>query len=197
MRLGFLAILLALVGCADDYASVFITGVSTPTASDGACTYDTSTQLLSGRYDYSAGTSYELALSVENSLFARENGLHAETNGVFVTDAVVNMISTATSASVGEYRVPASGYIAPGGTDTVTVEAIPGGMVTTEGQLILEISLIGHTQGEIDIETGAFSWPVSVCNGCLFACVSPDDLNEDSLGQCAPGSNYVLESVCP
>ena len=97
MRLGFLAILLALVGCADDYASVFITGVSTPTASDGACTYDPSTQLLSGRYDYSAGTSYELALSVENSLFARENGLHAETNGVFVTDAVVNMISTATS----------------------------------------------------------------------------------------------------
>ena len=203
MRLRSLAILLALAGCADDYASVFITGVAQPSLQEGGCTYDTGTQLLNGTYDPDpdgdgfSNSSYLLGLSVENSLFPRENGVRAETNGVFVTDAVVTVESTSTGI-IAEYRVPASGYIPPGGTEVVTVEAIPASiMVAPDQAIILQISLIGHTQGEIDIETGPFSWPVAVCRNCLFTCtMNEDGVPDDSLGQCSPGSNFALEQSC-
>ncbi len=66
-------------------------------------------------------------------------------------------------------------------------------------QVILEISLLGMTQGEIDIETGSFNWPVSVCSGCLFpeCVVTEDGMVDDSLGLCSPGSNFQLSTACP
>lgn len=203
MRLRAIVLLFALTGCADDYASVFITGVATPTVEEGGCTFDPNTHLLTGVYDVSGGATggglrapYILALAVENSLFPRENALGAEPNGVFITDAVVTITDTNGGGTLDEYRVPASGYIAPGATDVVTVEAITNTTPIDAGSsvLVLEISLIGHTQGEIDIETGAFRWPVSVCSGCLYRCV--DGEVDDTPGLCTPGSNFVLESSC-
>jgi len=200
MRLRTLAILCALTGCADDNVSVFITGVAIPTVSDGACEYDSSTMLSNGRYDTSRGDSYILFASVNNALIPRANELRPETNGVFITDAVVNVIDANIGASIAEYSIPASGYIQPGSTAVVSMEAIPSSIdVTGTSQVILEISLIGQTQGEISIETGSFSWVVSVCNGCLFPmCVTTEDGEVDeSLGLCSPGSNFPLVEACP
>lgn len=198
MRLRTLAILLALTGCADDNVSVFITGMTIPSVADGACEYDAGSNLANGVYDPSQGDSYILYASVQNALIPRANELRPETNGVFITDAVVNVIDANSGGSLAEYSVPATGYIAPGGSDVVAMEAIPSSIdVSGSSQVILEISLLGMTQGEIDIETGSFSWPVAVCNGCLFpACVMSEEPIDDSLGLCSPGSNFALEVAC-
>ena len=201
MRLHTLAILLcALIGCADDNVSVFITGMALPSVDEGVCSYDANTMLSSGIYDTSRGDSYILFASVNNALIPRANELRPETNGVFITDAVINVIDANGGASISEYSVPATGYIGPGGSSVVSMEAIPSSIdVTGTTQVILEVSLRGQTQGEIEIETGSFSWPVSVCSGCLFpACVmSTDGEVEESLGVCSPGSNFQLITACP
>lgn len=200
MRLRTLAILLALTGCADDNVSVFVTGMAIPTVSDGACEYDSAMKLSNGVYDPSEGTSYVLFATVQNALIPRANELRPETNGVFITDAVINVIDPNTSASLAEYSVPATGYIPPGGTDVVAMEAIPSSIdVSGSSQVILEISLVGQTQGEIEIETGSFSWPVTVCSRCLFpSCMmTADGEVDESLGLCSPGSNFPLITACP
>jgi len=200
MRLRTLALLIALIGCADDNVSVFITGVTIPSVNDGACEYDPGTSLATGVYDPSRGNSYFIYASVQNALIPRANELRPETNGVFITDAVINVIDSNSGASFAEYSVPATGYIAPGSTSVVAMEAIPPTIdVSGSSQVILEVSLLGMTQGEIEIETGAFNWPVSVCNGCLFpdCVVSEDGSVDDSLGLCNPGSNFALVEACP
>ncbi|MBO6938831.1 MAG: hypothetical protein JJ863_27935 [Deltaproteobacteria bacterium] len=201
MRLHTLAILLcALMGCADDNVSVFITGMAIPEVSDGVCDYTGGTMLSNGVYDPSRGNSYILFASVDNALIPRANELRPETNGVFITDAVVNVIDVNSGASLSEYSVPATGYIPPGSTSFVSMEAIPSSIdVSASTQLILEVSLRGQTQGEIEIETGSFSWPVSVCSGCLFpACMmTSDGTVDESLGLCSPGSNFQLITACP
>lgn len=201
MRLHTLAILLcALIGCADDNVSVFITGMAIPSVSEGVCEYDASTMLSSGTYDPSQGDSYILFASVNNALIPRANELRPETNGVFITDAVVNVVDSNGGASIAEYSVPATGYIAPGSSAVVSMEAIPSSIdVAGTTQVILEVSLRGQTQGEIEIETGSFSWPVSVCSGCLFptCIVSTDGDIDESLGVCSPGSNFQLITACP
>jgi hypothetical protein len=200
MRLRTLALLIALTGCADDNVSVFITGMTIPTVGDGACEYESGSNLSNGIYDPSQGDSYVLYAAVQNALIPRANELRPETNGVFVTDAIINVVDSNSGASLYEYSVPATGYIAPGSSDVVAMEAIPSTIdVTGSSQVILEISLVGQTQGEIEIETGSFSWPVTVCSGCLFpACVvSEDGTVDDSLGLCSPGSNFQLVTACP
>lgn len=198
MRLRTLAILCALVGCADDNVSVFITGMAIPSVNDGVCEYNSGSTLSSGIYDPSRGDSYILYATVQNALIPRANELRPETNGVFITDAIVNIVDPNTGGSITEYSVPATGYIAPGGSSVVAMEAIPPTVdVSGSAQVILQISLVGQTQGEIEIETGSFSWPVSVCLGCLFPpCVVTDDTTEESLGVCSPGSNFALTTVC-
>ncbi len=201
MRLHTLAILLcALMGCADDNVSVFITGMAIPEVSDGVCDYNASTRLNAGIYDPSQGNSYFIFATVENALIPRANELRPETNGVFITDAVINVVDANAGSSIAEYSVPATGYIAPGSSAVVSMEAIPSTIsVSGTSQVILEVGLRGQTQGEIEIESGAFSWPVTVCSGCLFpACMpSSDGTVEESLGVCSPGSNFQLVTACP
>ena len=201
MRLRSLAILLALVGCADDNVSVFVVGVAAPTAEEGTCSYDTSSYLTSGLYDPSRGNSYAVFPVVENGLFERESGIRPETNGVFIRDAVVSMLDTQGGSLGDAFSVPVnSAYIPPGGQAVVGIEAIPASYATLAagaGVVVLEIELHGETQGGIDIETGSFRWTVSVCSGCLFpGCVPADEATGSSLGDCAPGSNFPQETIC-
>ena len=201
MRPHTLALLLcALLGCADDTVSVFITGMALPSISGGVCEYSASTNISTGIYDPSRADSYVLFATVDNALIPRANELRPETNGVFITDAVVTVRDANAGASIAEYSVPATGYIAPGASAVVSMEAIPSSIdVSASTQLILDIRLRGQTQGEIEIETGSFSWPVAVCSGCLFPpCVmAADGAVDDSLGACSPGSNFQLITACP
>jgi hypothetical protein len=195
-----LALFLLLGACVDDNVSVFTVGMALPAQSDGSCTYDTSTTLASGIYDPSQRDPYLLFPIVQNALISRANEIRPETNGVFIQRAVVSIVSTAAPDTpiVEPYSVPASGYVPPGGQVAIGIEAIPASIALAPGQYILDISLRGETQGEIEIDTGDFSWPVSVCNGCLFPpCVTGEDAPTESLGQCSPGSNFELLEACP
>ena len=198
---ALLAAWAAVGGCVDDNQSVYIVGVAIPTASDSSCSFEGETTLLNGTYDPSRGNSYIVYPRVINALLPRANEIRPESNGVYIELAVVSIVSTnAPDVTIAEYSVPAHGFIPPGGSSgVVAVEAIPAGVGTTadSGQLILNIRLVGRTQGDIDIETGDFTWPVSLCNGCLFTPCDPAVGNDEpGLGACSPGSNFATADLC-
>ena len=43
-------------------------------------------------------------------------------------------------------------------------------LVVVAAVIVLSVRLFGKTGGNIDVETGDWTWPVDVCQGCLLAC---------------------------
>lgn len=205
-RLGFLSCLLALVGCVDDNVSVFVSGNLAPMIEETSCTYDpgSASQLSQGTLDVSFGGTFELHPVIQNQLQQRGASGRAETNGVRITRAEVTIegldgLPVDFAGLPNPFSVPMTVYIPPAasedspGLGTGSITAIPAdytlSLPIAEGStttVVVAVRLIGNTLGDIDIETGDWTYPVEICNGCLLQC--PVDA-ETTLVSCNPGQD--------
>lgn len=185
----FLCSMLTLVGCVDDSVSVFVRGNIKPTKEDGECLYESGDQYkLTGTYDVAGGRDYQVFLDVTNQLRSRGTFERAETNGVFITRADITLYGSdgtlINPADLGNRPNPFSittpqTYIPPSpgadslGSSSVRVGAIPlaygEALRTTYLNEIVTVGirLFGRTNGDIDIETGEWTWDVQICDTCL------------------------------
>ncbi|HJK92229.1 MAG TPA: hypothetical protein RMH85_04960 [Polyangiaceae bacterium LLY-WYZ-15_(1-7)] len=206
-----LACLLGLAGCVDDDVSVFIQDNVAPEVSDDGCVYDANGEPLArGILNVDSGASYFVYPRIQNQLQMRATSGRAEPNGVHIERAEVTIRDLAGNAIAFDglpnpFSVPTSAYIPPasdptqGGVGVASVEAIPadygfalGGLVGTGTSVIVDVKLIGETNGTIDIDTGDWSWPVQLCGGsCLFSCST-----EDVAASCNPGQDSVTRVQC-
>ncbi len=198
-------------GCADDNVSLFVRGPVPPMASMGSCTFDPSGDLqFDGTFDvgstFPRRTGYKLGLAVQNQLQARATSGRAEPNGIHITRAEIRLEDIGGNLILPAYSVPTAGYVPPGadatnpGQGIVTVEVIPVSVIPAlagvgDGATVVSyIRLFGETNGTIDIETGDYVWPISLCNGCLFLCLDDPDASQELA--CIPGQDSVSLIQC-
>ncbi len=167
---------------------------------------------------------YTTVLAVNSQLQPRGGSGRSETNGVQVERAEVTIRSLSGDAIdfgglPNPFSIPTTGYIPPSsdptqpGESAVSVVAIPGDYAIRlaamrDGggnllftQVLASIRLVGKTLGHIDIETGEWDWPITLCDGlCLFQCATADDTRSFS---CLPGQDgrstidSGISGVCP
>jgi hypothetical protein len=176
--------------CAENDQSIFIRGVFAPPANrqNGVCVYQadpTATKLLgAATLDLGLRDNYVGVLLVGNQMIPRGDptNTRAESNRVHLNGAVVRVtnpdgsgISEFTSYAMG-FADPQQnnnpGYDAMGAIliDKPTRDNLVGGIPARSGQtrsLLVNVKVFGRTLGGVDIESGEFQLPVTVCNGCL------------------------------
>lgn len=177
---GFVSLGLGLLSqsCVDDTSAVYAAGLISP---DDECIIaeDAEFQFFSS-YDPRTGRGYAASIRVENQLLRRQTDIAADPMGVHITNADVTLMGLDGGAlgigAPNPFRIPASGYIpsSEDGTPSIGVAAItaipasigasligaPGGVV------VVEVTLIGHTTGGLDIITEPFQFPVDIVNLC-------------------------------
>lgn len=214
MRFSLVAIMLALSlgGCVDDNVSVFIYGNIAPEIEDGTCTYsaDSMTSISRGVWDLAGAQRYSgnyvVNLSVENQIQARASTVASEPNGVHIRGGEVTLRDLAGDpiAFAGlpnPFSVPASTYIQPaGGPDGTSLGAVSVVVVprdygasllaagNTDTTIVASVRLIGQTNGQIDIRTGEWDYPIAICSNCLFGCPPAGD---PGVLACNPGQDQV------
>lgn len=175
--------------CADNDMSIFVHGMMAPPAARTAagCTYiadPTSSQLLfSGTMDAALTPGYTGVLLVGNQMIPRgdPNNTRAESNRVHLQGAIVkvqdpngDVISEFTSTAVNGLINPqnnnAPGFTLIGVTliDLATGQRIAdplpdGGSRRVEAH----VKVFGRTLGGVDVESGEWFVPITVCKGCL------------------------------
>ena len=147
-----------------------------------------------------------------NQIINRESSTpHADPNGVFVQGAEVELRATDGSAlAVGlpnPFTVTASDYVpSAGGTaesrSVGSLEIVPplyGEALAAMGgnfTIVAAVTAFGQTNGEVDVESGEFLWPIDVCQGCLFIELPPtDEGGVDSL-PCEAGQDDAATVFC-
>jgi hypothetical protein len=171
-------------GCADDEGSIFIRGaLVVPTDTCDVIADPSSPTLFGGTLDTALAGEYGAVLLVGNQLVRRGNTatVRVETSRVQFVEADVTVLSSA-GDQIAAFRVPVSGFADPGTTgepgygaarvvliDAVTAKSL-GAQTGSSGvvqEIIASVIMRGHTLGGRDIESGAWQFPISVCQGCL------------------------------
>lgn len=202
----------AAVGCTDDGVTMHVVCTIPPAVEEGRCTFDSSSEtcVLSGVMNLLATQSYTQYVAVESGLKprVREVPPQSETNGAQVTGARVEIRTAAgerirdlsyldadgvTSISVpNPFNVVATGYIEPGGRTAVGVLMItPQHALALAGrgleQVVAAVQLLGKTDGEVEVESGEFSWPIRLISvsprRADNQCVVTEELCGSMLGQ--------------
>ena len=172
-------------GCADNRSSIFIQGAMVIPQDSCTVTADSSTNILfRGVYDVAfAGTTapeYNAALLVGNQLVRRGNSatLRTETSRVSFYEAEINLTNSAGDPIAnGNFVVPVTGFAdASAGTDpgygavaVTLIDATSVQGITAGQEVVANVILRGETLGNVDVETDAWAFPITVCNGCLVA----------------------------
>ncbi|MDB4974319.1 MAG: hypothetical protein JWN48_2660 [Myxococcaceae bacterium] len=188
LSMGALGTLLVMQGCADDGVSLHVICPIVPMLMGKTCVYDpTSTTCVSeGLLNLGSANSYNLFVKVDSGLKprAREVPPQSEPNGLQVTSATVELrLPTGEVLGfVGKDKsnkdiknpseVPATGYIPPAGSAAVSVTLISEAQVaqlldTSKQpsvpkfpQLIASIKIKGTTNGQQEVESGEWVWPI-------------------------------------
>jgi len=199
-------VLLALLGCSscvDDntsfYISAHMAGSSSGSSSTGLCTYSTSNNpYLSGSYDPSYGGAYVLHPLYNNALQDRSSALATDPNGVFVTSAIVEILTfdgatISFAAGPNPFEVPTSTFV-PSSSSMGQVAQAVGSIVVIPAAYGVELGgsglsgvtiavrAIGKTNGQVDIETDDFYWQVFFANLigiCGATASTPCNLGQD------------------
>lgn len=172
-------------GCADNRSSIFIQGAMLIPQETCAVKADTSVELLfRGVYDVAfAGTvapEYNAALLVGNQLVRRGNSttLRTETSRVSFYEAEISLANSAGDPIPnGNFVVPVTGFAdAAAGTEPgfgavalTLIDATSAQAITAGQEVVANIILRGETLGNVDVETDVWSFPITVCNGCLVS----------------------------
>lgn len=206
---------LATSTCADNNTSVYVEAVLALTPPSCEVTADPGApQLLRGVLDVAFLRSYEAAVLVANQLTPRgeKDQLRTETQGIQLRGAEVEL-TTADGAALEEFSVPAGGFVhpsdsqAPGyGTAVVTMippsrgqalfDALSGGRRGDIRTVIASVRVFGETSGGVEVTSGAFSFPIDVCFGCLieFPLEAIEDTGNGRL--CSGAADGVTTSQC-
>jgi hypothetical protein len=182
--------------CAENDQTLFIRAALAPatTRTGGLCVYtDDPAQpfMSSATLDIGLTDSYFAFLMVANQLIPRGDPQNnrAESNRVHLNGAVVK-INDANGGSVREFTSFASSFLDPQNNNTpdfspigLTIFDAPtrdiiAGELPTRAQrktLLITIKVFGITTGGKDVESGDFTLPMEVCNGCLVSFVDAND----------------------
>jgi len=183
-RLSKATVLLALLACSscvDDntsfYISAHLSGTRSTSTSGSGCTYSASNApYLSGLYDPAYGGAYVLHPLYNNALQNRATALATDPNGVFVSSAVVEILTfdgqtIAFASGPNPFEVPTSTFV-PSSTSTGTVSKAAGAIVVIPATYGAELAgsgldgvtvavrAIGKTNGQTNIETDDFYWQI-------------------------------------
>ncbi len=223
-----IAAALAAGGCVDnDGASLYISGHVAPSGDD--CTLEAGNALVSrgvfnveSRFGYFAFPLYNNQLRSRGSdapLRTDPNGIHLQGAEVELQDAAGGLIDFGPGLP-NPFSVPTSGFVpstpqANAASQVVgNILAIPpayadvlfeqlggeGGDDAAATVVIASIRVFGETNGDVDVESDDWLWPIDVCRGtCLFQCISAEDVAESIC--CTPGQDFTCDvplssSVC-
>ncbi len=145
-----------------------------------------------GVVDLALADTYWMLPTVENLLPAVESigsapvtlkALHAEDHNVTLTGAILNYelndISVQSAGVPSDLFVHSSMVVSPESLAAIAVEGMPGSVgsrllqhtrLGTRGQaaeMLIKVILEGHTQAGQVIHSNEFTYPLTVCNGCL------------------------------
>jgi hypothetical protein len=178
-------------GCADSESMIFIRQVQARVSSgSGGCTADNSPSSLfitGGTLDVAFRLQYSAALLVGNQLVPRGNSsqLRTETSRIALQGAVVRVQDANGAVQWGPVTVPGSGFIDPasganasyGVTETILLGSEYGARLAAELQgqpglirhLTAVVKVFGRTLGGLNVDSGEWQFPLSVCYGCLIS----------------------------
>lgn len=174
-------------GCTDEETGFFIVGNMVVDAPDCVASPEaTSTLYSSGMLDVALGkTEYVARLLVGSQLAPRgdKTNLRTETMIATITGAEVQL-RNATGQLSTEFTVPATGQIAPNGSEeagfgTAIATLLPAseGAVIARDELptrnervtrVAEVRVFGQTLGGLDFESAPLTYVIQVCRGCLI-----------------------------
>lgn len=193
-----LALAAASASCVDnDAASFFIECNVTP---DDSCIYSPGNECLSrGLYNPSLGGGYSIYPRYTNQLRSRGSNapLRADPNGIHIRGAEVE-IQAADGSTLGvglpnPFSIPTSTFVpSAGGADPSNagqavgdLQVIPpnyGAALAGSGAstVLVKVRVFGETNGDVDVETDDYLWPIDLCEGtCLLGCPSADMMGAD------------------
>lgn len=194
-----LVALLAAVGCAPSNPGIDIEGLA---VGSDACSFAPSDTYSAGSLLDTSSISLGpnrpsirlvAAIQVANRFMNRGNYVYplmADPNTWTATEAEVELrgVDGAALGDLGlpaRFRVPVGGAVvqsASGATEPgrgiVFVEVIPAvygdALLDREGTIVVAVRLTGTTAGDSTQQTGEFTFPVTLCNGCLRQCIIDD-----------------------
>lgn len=192
-------------GCADNNSTLFIYGVMATTAPTCSVIADPAQPMLgAGALDIALASNYEGWLLVGNQYSPRgaKQQLKTETTKVTLTGAEITLKEAATDQVIncpnskncgGPFSVYGSGFASSSrsedpGWGAIYVQFLPNavadfysqGTLKTPGPtlttVVANIKVYGSTLGNQDVESGTFSFPIQICNGCSinYQAVAPD-----------------------
>ncbi len=206
VALTALGVLTGVTACAESESILFVKGVALISGSGDDCVVtadDSQVIRLGGTFDTAFGRSYRAVLVVGNQVVkqgSREK-LRTETSNVVLQGAEVELTDPGGS-SIGPFTAVGAGLIAGAssgespGYGAVGVELIPAGISMAPGQWVANIKVFGKTLGGSEVESGVFSYPITVCRGCLVidaydpaslpstSCNAPVDTATKEEGRC-------------
>lgn len=206
-----LSLAAASASCVDNDASSFYIDCNIiPESEDRGCSLDPGGRCLTrGLYNPSTGAGYQLFPRYNNQLRARGSDapLRADPNGVHVQGAEIELMaadgSTMTFGGLpNPFSVPTSTFVpsAQGpdaaGQSVGSIMLIPpnyGSALTGAGvsTIVAAVRVFGETNGDVDVESDDFLWPIDLCSGgCLLLCPSPDMMAEEE-PCCAFGQDFA------
>ena len=176
---------------------------------DDSCTVtaDQDIRLLRGIYDLAYPSDYVIAPLLKSYLTSAALEFQGEVSNLQVHNFDITLLLPDGSVPalpeglVNPYRVNTSAVIPgneQGGGSSEEVAAAIGipasyqdalrGVVAETGfaSVLLDIRAIGTTAGGFTQTSGAFSWPVDLCDGCLENCTATA---EELDGSCLPGQD--------
>lgn len=194
----------AFFACVEDGASIHVICPIVPELEEDRCMYDPANACeLAGAINLETVADYRVGLRIDSGLKARGSDVppRAETNRVALTSAKVEIRRTNGARLVmpglkNPYEVVGAGSVPPGGSGIMSVGLIPfeylqqlrenAASEDPLHQIVLSVRVRGITDGDVEVESGEWSWPVQ-----LFA-LSPIEKDQECVRMgsvCDPGIN--------
>lgn len=188
-HLAFALVPALLAGCVDDNVGLYISHAVLPTEEEGVCVFDPGTTPRSmGQFNVELGGSYTLGIVLNNQLFNRVGAITADPNGINIRRVEVELRDAGgTTLAFGDglpnpFSIPASAFVPSSdgttpGQAALQIEAIPNEYrqalfgAGIGGTIVVGVRAFGRTNGDIEMETADWAFPVGLCaGGCLFVC---------------------------
>lgn len=185
---------LAFGGCADNRTTLFISGVAGFQPGD-TCEVDVSlsgTQLLSGSYDPLPGVPYVAWLIIANGMqpLGDNDTLRPETSRIQLQGAEISISAASGGSAAPAFTINFAATIHPDesedpGLAVLPVPIVPPTLNLGPGDYQVGITVFGETLGGTEVESGDFSFPVTIVPGGSFTvCESAAALPEEFVHPC-------------
>ncbi len=203
-------------GCTDDGTSLHIECNLAPEVEEGGCVWsESSACVFDGRLNVRSATNYLAAFKVTSGLQPRQSASppRPEPNGIQLREAEVELrLPNGSKVPLGRlpnpYTLVGTGYVEPEGTGFMQVELIPPAYVDElraqeasdkpNGQIVAAIKIRGRTDGQVDVETSNFLWPIRLLYRSPVAGDGQCLLYEDGICLSLAGVDGFAEAcLCP